>query len=175
MVRVYAVPSLSMNMNSRTSGVHSPHVLQVTLISVPQLCAYIFAILFEFSGIFDRLFWLNLLYFRRKRRPINRIWTYSLCHQSAMRPPHACYVIQARDGRSDRKHCFWSTCTPVLPSQFRNALDQSESRTSPSAVLKQAECITFTTMDHFIISPTPPVKNITIYGLNHLPLVRSSF
>ena len=45
----------------------------------------------------------------------------------------------------------------------------------PPAVLNQAECVTFTTMDHFIISPTPPVKNITIYGLNRLPLVRSSF
>ena len=42
-------------------------------------------------------------------------------------------------------------------------------------VLNQAECVTFTTMDHFIISPTPPVKNITIYGSNRLPLVRSSF
>ena len=35
------------------------------MISVPQLCAYIFAILFEFSGIFNRLFRLNFLYFRR--------------------------------------------------------------------------------------------------------------
>ena len=35
------------------------------VISVPQLCAYIFAILFEFSGIFNRLFRLNFLYFRR--------------------------------------------------------------------------------------------------------------
>ena len=26
-----------------------------TMISIPQLCAYIFAILFEFSGIFNRL------------------------------------------------------------------------------------------------------------------------
>ena len=32
---------------------------------MPQLCAYIFAILFEFSGIFNRLFRLNFLYFRR--------------------------------------------------------------------------------------------------------------
>ena len=35
------------------------------MISVPQLCAYIFAILFEFSGIFNRLFRLNLLYSHR--------------------------------------------------------------------------------------------------------------
>ena len=35
------------------------------LISVLQLCAYIFAILFEFSGIFNRLFRLKFLYFRR--------------------------------------------------------------------------------------------------------------
>ena len=45
----------------------------------------------------------------------------------------------------------------------------------PPAVPKQAEHVTFTTTDHFIISPTPPVKNITIYGLNRSPLVRSSF
>ena len=45
----------------------------------------------------------------------------------------------------------------------------------PPAVPKQAERVTFTTTDHFIISPTPPVKNITIYGSNRSPLVRSSF
>ena len=45
----------------------------------------------------------------------------------------------------------------------------------PPAVPKQAEHITFTTMDHFIISPMPLVKNITIYGSNRSPLVRSSF
>ena len=45
----------------------------------------------------------------------------------------------------------------------------------PPAVLKQAEHVTFMTTDHFIISPTPPVKNITIYGSNRSPLVRSSF
>ena len=43
------------------------------------------------------------------------------------------------------------------------------------AVPNQAERITFATTDHFIISPTPPVKNITIYGSNRSPLVRSSF
>ena len=41
-------------------------------------------------------------------------------------------------------------------------------------VPKQAECITFTTMDHFIISPMPPVRNITIYGSNRSPLRLSS-
>ena len=35
------------------------------LISIPHLCTYIFTILFEFSRIFNRLFWLNLLYFCR--------------------------------------------------------------------------------------------------------------
>ena len=45
----------------------------------------------------------------------------------------------------------------------------------PPAVPKQAECVTFTTTDHFIISPMPPLKNITIYRLNRSPLVRSSF
>ena len=45
----------------------------------------------------------------------------------------------------------------------------------PPAVLKEAERVTFTTMDHFIISLTPPVKNITIYESNRSPLVRSSF
>ena len=45
----------------------------------------------------------------------------------------------------------------------------------PSAVPNQAECITFTTTDHFIVSPMPLIKNITIYGLNRSPLVCSSF
>ena len=45
----------------------------------------------------------------------------------------------------------------------------------PPAVPKQAKRVTFTTTDHFIISLMPPVKNITIYGLNCSPLVRSSF
>ena len=45
----------------------------------------------------------------------------------------------------------------------------------PPAVPKQAERVTLTTTDHFIISPTPPVKNITIYGSSRSPLVRSSF
>ena len=45
----------------------------------------------------------------------------------------------------------------------------------PPSVPNQAKCITFTTTDHFIIPPTPLVKNITIYGLNRSPLVRSSF
>ena len=45
----------------------------------------------------------------------------------------------------------------------------------PPIVPNQAERITFATTDHFIISPTPPVKNITIYGSNRSPLVRSSF
>ena len=81
---------------------------------------------------FNRLFRLNLLYFRRKHRLIDRMQTYSLCHESTMRPPHACYVIRARDDRSNRKRRFRSTSTPALPSQFRNALDQLESRTSPS-------------------------------------------
>ena len=45
----------------------------------------------------------------------------------------------------------------------------------PPAVPNQAERVTFATTDHFIISLMPPVKNITIYGLNHSPLVRSSF
>ena len=99
---------------------------------MPQLCAYIFVILSKFSGICNRLFQLNILYFRRKHRLINQMWTYSLCHKSAMRPPHVCYVIRACDGRSDRKHCFRSTCAPALLSQFWNVLDQLESRTSPS-------------------------------------------
>ena len=43
------------------------------------------------------------------------------------------------------------------------------------AVLNQAEHVTFAITDHFIISPTPPVENITIYGSNRSPLVRSSF
>ena len=47
-------------------------------------------------------------------------------------------------------------------------------RHSP-AVPNQAGHVTFTTTDHFIISPTPLVKNITIYGSNRSPLVRSSF
>ena len=45
----------------------------------------------------------------------------------------------------------------------------------PPAVPNQAKRITFATTDHFIISPTPPVENITIYGSNRLPLLRSSF
>ena len=45
----------------------------------------------------------------------------------------------------------------------------------PPAVPNQAERVTFAITDHFIISPTPPVKNITIYGSNRLPLVHSSF
>ena len=44
----------------------------------------------------------------------------------------------------------------------------------PPAVPNQARCVTFTTMDHFIISLTPLVKNITIYGSNRLPLRLSS-
>ena len=106
--------------------------LNDTVISMPQLCAYIFAILFEFSGIFNWRFPLNILYFRRKHCLINRMRAYSLRHQFTMRPPHACYVIRACDGRSDCKCRFRSTCTPALPSQFQNALDQSESRMSPS-------------------------------------------
>ena len=43
------------------------------------------------------------------------------------------------------------------------------------AVPNQAERVTFATTDHFIISLTPPVKNITIYGSNRSPLVHSSF
>ena len=104
----------------------------LTLISVPQLCAYIFAILFEFSGIFNRLFPIKFPLFSQKYRLIGRIRTYSLRHESAMRPPHACYVIRARDGRSNRKRRFRSTRAAALPSQFQNALDQSESCTSPS-------------------------------------------
>ena len=49
-----------------------------------------------------------------------------------MRPPHACYIIRARDGQSNQKRRFRLTCATALPSQFRNVLDQSESRTSPS-------------------------------------------
>ena len=44
----------------------------------------------------------------------------------------------------------------------------------PPAVPNQAERVTFATTDHFIISPTPPVKNITIYGSNRSPLRLSS-
>ena len=57
---------------------------------------------------------------------------HRLRHKSTMRLPHACYVIRARDGRSDRRRHFRSTCAPALPSQFRNALNQLESHTSPS-------------------------------------------
>ena len=45
----------------------------------------------------------------------------------------------------------------------------------PPAVPKQAGHVTFMTTDHFIISPMPLVKNITIYGSNRSPLVCSSF
>ena len=45
----------------------------------------------------------------------------------------------------------------------------------PPAVPNQAERVTFATTDHFIISLTPPVKNITIYGSSRSPLVCSSF
>ena len=45
----------------------------------------------------------------------------------------------------------------------------------PPTVPNQAEHVTFATTDHFIISPTPPIKNITIYGSNRSPLVCSSF
>ena len=57
---------------------------------------------------------------------------YSLRHESAMRPPHVCYVIWTCDGRHDHKCCFQSTCAPALPSHFWNVLDQSACRTSPS-------------------------------------------
>ena len=57
---------------------------------------------------------------------------HSLRHKSAMRSPHVCYVIQACDGQHNRKHRFRSTCAPAPPSQFRNALDQSARRMSPS-------------------------------------------
>ena len=54
---------------------------------------------------FIRIFWstfpIKFPLFSQKYRLIGRIRTYSLRHESAMRPPHACYVIQARDGRSD--------------------------------------------------------------------------
>ena len=106
----------------------SPHHLFTPLISVPQLCAYIFAILFEFSGICNWLFRLNFLYSRRN----TALSIESRRTAFVTSPPYAWYVIRARDGRSDWKCRFRSTCATALPSQFRNALDQSENRTSPS-------------------------------------------
>ena len=145
------------------------------MISVPQLCAYIFAILFEFSGIFNRFFRLKFLYFRRN----TALSIESGCTAFITSPP-------------------WGRLMPAMSSEHvtvgpieravsgRHVLLRfrlnSETRWTnrrvarhPPTVPKQAERVTFTTTDHFIISPTPPLKNITIYGSNHSPLVRSSF
>ena len=88
---------------------------------------------------FIRIFWyfqstfpIKFPLFSQKHHLIDRIRMHSLRHESAMRLPHVCYVIRARDGWHDRKRCFWSTCAPALPSQFWNALDQSAHCTSPS-------------------------------------------
>ena len=146
-----------------------------TVISMPQLCAYIFAILFEFSGIFNRLFQLNLLYFRRNT-------TLSINFR------HTAFVTSLPWGRlmfaMSSKHVMTGTIINTISG--RHALlclhlnsemcwTNRHVARHPPTVLKQAECITFMTMDHFIISPMPLVKNITIYGLNCSPLVRFSF
>ena len=145
------------------------------MISVSQLCAYIFAILFEFSGIFNRLFRLNFLYSRRNTAlsiesgstafvtspPWGRL-------MPAMSSEHVT-VSPIEDAISGRHAllCF------RLNSEMRWT-NRRVARHLP-AVLNQAEHVNFATTDHFIISPTPPVKNITIYGSNCSPLVRSSF
>ena len=145
------------------------------VISVPQLCAYIFAILFEFSGIYNRHFRLNFLYSRRNTALSIESWCTAFVTSPpwgrlmpAMSSEHVT-VGPIEDAVSGRHAllCF------RLNSEMRWT-NWRVARHLPT-VPNQAEHVTFATTDHFIISPTPPVKNITIYGSNRSPLVRSSF
>ena len=144
------------------------------LISVPQLYTYIFAILFEISGIFNQ-FRLNLLYFRRNTTLSIKFGCTAFitslpwgCLMLAMSSEHvmAGTIINTVSGR----HTLLRFCL-ISEMHWTN---QHVTHHPPTA-LKQAEHVTFTTMDHFIISPTPLIKNITIYGSTHSPLVHSSF
>jgi hypothetical protein len=96
--------------------------------------------------------------------------------------------IQIEPKKKPTGNCFhcgkpghWTRNCPQLKGkiqQIRSLLqhiDNEEAARHPPAVPKQAEHITFTKTDHLIISPTPPLRNITIYGSNHSPLVHSSF
>lgn len=71
------------------------YVCERMLISIPQLCTYISAILCELSGIFNQIFQLDFLYFCFCL--IDRIRKHSLCHESAMSPPHAHYICWTCD------------------------------------------------------------------------------
>ena len=147
----------------------------VVVISMPQLCAYIFAILFEFSSIFNRLFWLSLCYFRRNTALLIKLGCTAFIMSlpwgrlmSAMSSKHvmASTIINAISGRH-----------ALLRFHLNSEMRWTNRRVArhPPIVPNQAKHITFATTDHFIISPTPLVKNITIYGSNCSPLVHSSF
>ena len=145
------------------------------LISVPPLFACIFAILFEFSGIFNQLFRLNCLYFHRntalsiESRCTAFITSLPWGHlMSAMSSAHmmAGTIVNTISGRHALL-CF------RLNSEM--CWTNWHAAHHPPTVQNQARRITFATTDHFIISPMPLVKNITIYGLNRSPLVHSSF
>ena len=124
---------------------------------------------------FNRLFRLNFLYFRRNTAlsiesgstafvtspPWGRLMP-AMSSKHVMVGP----IVNTVSGR----HALLRFC---LNSETRWT-NRTVAR-HPPAVPNQAERITFTTTDHFIISPMPPIKNITIYGLNRLPLVHSSF
>ena len=150
-------------------------VMGCSLISVPRLCAYIFAILSEFSGIFNRFFRLNVPYFRRNIALSIEFGRTAF----ATSPPWGRLMLAMS---SD--HVTAGAIVNAAPGQhalLRLRLNSEMRRTNrhvarhPFAVPKQAERVTFTTTDHFIISPTPLFKNITIYGSTRSPLVRSSF
>ena len=101
----------------------------------PTLRGY-FRNFIRFFWYFQSIFPIKFPLFSQKHCLINQIQTYSLRHEPAMRLPHACYVIHARDGWYDCKHHFRSTYAPAPPSQFQNALDQSACRMSPSCSAK---------------------------------------
>ena len=140
----------------------------------PTLRVY-FRNFFEFSSIFNRLFWLNLCYFCRNTALLIKLGCTAFIMSlpwgrlmSAMSSKHvmASTIINAISGRH-----------ALLRLRLNSKMHWTNRHVTcyPPAVPNQAKCITFTTMDHFIILPTPLVKNITIYGSTRSLLVRSSF
>ena len=136
---------------------------ETPVISVPQLCAYIFAILFEFSGIFNQLFRLNFLYFHRNTAlsiesgrtafVTSPLWGRLM---PAMSSEHV--TVGPIENTVSSRHV-------LLRFHLNSEMHWTNRRVArhPPAVPNQAEHVTFATTGHFIISLTPPVKNITIW------------
>ena len=135
---------------------------------MPQLCAYIFAILFEFSGIFNRLFRLNFLYSRRN----TALSIESGCTAFVTSPPWD-RLMPAMSSEHMTVSPIEDTVSgrhALLRFRLNSKMRWTNRRVAhhPPVVPNQAEHVTFATTDHFIISPMPPVKNITIYGSNQI-------